>query len=728
MSWLPSVDLLSFDVFDTLIERRLGPPDQVKRLAARHFLEANRSAVGAIDQERILRLRAKVEAALRRGSREAGLDGECRLTEIAAGMAVELALAARGSSASSLERALVESELAAETRAVVAKPGMSELLAELRQRGKRVVAVSDMYLDEWLLRELLDRVGIAVHLDAVYVSSEHGVGKHSGRLFRKMLELERTPAARVVHIGDNVRSDYQMPRSLGAGAVHFHESGHAERRDVMRTYQWLARRNAYWCGAHMLAELEPSSDEKFLFQYGYRVLGPIFSIFVARTRELMIEREVERVYFLAREGELFRRIYQLFEDPSLGFAPAPTPHYLYVSRKVVALPASYRGLSAHLLRAFSGWVEHRGFAPLASVFGMEAEAFAAVARRLGLNGTDEPVRSPPDAWLAEVLSDQDLQSKVRARAAAPRELLRAYLEQEGLFGRGRKIAICDIGWVGTVQRCLLDAFGDEPDWPHAAGYYLSFEDAYGYGLGERDAVGVLFDGRRDHFEHGTYRQFEELFENAARALHGSTVTYARAGDGRVAPVLHDATAAARQAEKSSDAITTELQRGILAFARDFVARHALYAYRATDLVPYAHEVARRAVCEPTRDEAEHVLGMVHADDTAPGGTVDLSRFRAAGPGGLLRPGQLRRLLRESSWKYGTLRTLRVPGLAPLLRGTLWLRAYGRSVARGTPRGIDARIPGPKLLERAALRIARTGIVSVGVTQRRLRKTSSQSNF
>ena len=53
-----------------------------------------------------------------------------------------------------------------------------------------MIAVSDMYLGHDHVYALLDACGLGALIDQVYVSSEFGLGKYSGRLHSQVLALE----------------------------------------------------------------------------------------------------------------------------------------------------------------------------------------------------------------------------------------------------------------------------------------------------------------------------------------------------------------------------------------------------------------------------------------------------------------------------------------------------------------------------------------------------------
>ena len=55
-----------------------------------------------------------------------------------------------------------------------------------------------------------------------------------------------------------------------------------------------------------------------------------------------------------------------------------------------------------------------------------------------------------------------------------RKLLEKYLRQEGIFSsKDGRIAMVDIGWLGTIQSCIEHAFSEFEDFPSITGYYLA---------------------------------------------------------------------------------------------------------------------------------------------------------------------------------------------------------------------------------------------------------------
>ncbi|ASY47156.1 hypothetical protein CJD35_22090 (plasmid) [Sphingobium xenophagum] len=66
---------------------------------------------------------------------------------------------------------------------------------------------------------MLARCGIA-GWDRFYLSSEVGLRKDSGKLYEHILAMEGVKPHQMVMIGDNERSDFQIPANMGIRTIH----------------------------------------------------------------------------------------------------------------------------------------------------------------------------------------------------------------------------------------------------------------------------------------------------------------------------------------------------------------------------------------------------------------------------------------------------------------------------------------------------------------------------
>ena len=115
-------------------------------------------------------------------------------------------------------------ELALENDDLRVNHQLKEILAYASNNGKKVIAISDMYLSHDDVKKLLTSKGVWDFFDHVYVSSEFGFGKASGSLFDEVLSRHELLPCQVTHIGDNWLSDYQVPKEKGIFACHYPRS------------------------------------------------------------------------------------------------------------------------------------------------------------------------------------------------------------------------------------------------------------------------------------------------------------------------------------------------------------------------------------------------------------------------------------------------------------------------------------------------------------------------
>jgi FMN phosphatase YigB (HAD superfamily) len=188
--------LVSFDLFGTLVYRTVGEPRDVFRIQERRLRRA-----GLIDmpQGQWLARRKQAERQLARSL----APGEVLLEQIYD------ALLAAGDLASHQARdAAMALELAIEREVIRLFPFVPELLAAVKDTGARVVVLSDIYLPQSFIRELLEPV--APWIDDLYCSSHTQLTKRHGQAYA----LLKT-GGKVLHFGNNRRSDRLRARRNG---------------------------------------------------------------------------------------------------------------------------------------------------------------------------------------------------------------------------------------------------------------------------------------------------------------------------------------------------------------------------------------------------------------------------------------------------------------------------------------------------------------------------------
>lgn len=283
---LAAYDVVTFDVFDTLLLRPLARPED-----AFYLLGAR---LGYPDLRR-LRIQAEEEA--RRRKEVAAGSREVTLEEIWAVLAPETGLSP-------------EEGMAAERRLEFdlcrANPYFLPVVAALRRQGKTLAVLSDMYLEEETVAALLDRCGFGT-FDACLVSGERGSSKSGGGLYRLAQKL-LGPGRACAHVGDDPWADQRQAEAAGWAAFPYrnvHRAGTPYRAEDMSPIVGSLYRGLVNTRLHNGAELHSRA-----WEYGY-VYGGLFAVGYCRfVEQLRRELGADRLLFLSRDGAVLLRVYQ----------------------------------------------------------------------------------------------------------------------------------------------------------------------------------------------------------------------------------------------------------------------------------------------------------------------------------------------------------------------------------------------------------------------------------
>ena len=177
-------DIISFDVFDTLIERKCGRPENVFRI-----LQEQLNDEGFMRRRIIAERKARVLTS----KEDVTLDDIYQMYE---------------SASEDQRNQYQQAELACEKEQSIIQPKGKRLYDAAIQAGKTVLIISDMYLPSGFIEEMLNQSGY-VGYKRLYVSSECGLRKKTGRLYQLVREELNMNPNNWLHIGDDVITDWR---------------------------------------------------------------------------------------------------------------------------------------------------------------------------------------------------------------------------------------------------------------------------------------------------------------------------------------------------------------------------------------------------------------------------------------------------------------------------------------------------------------------------------------
>lgn len=191
-------EAISFDIFDTLIERTVLSPLDI-------FSIAGGTVLGEDGAERFLTDRKQAERIARKDAQ----NGEVTLDEIYACLPT-----AYGDMKETLKLAEIQTEFDCCKR----KIGMTDVYQYAITSGKDVYLISDMYLPQKTIEEMLSKCGISGY-GKCYISCEKRCNKISGELFKVVISENGINSSKMLHIGDSIKADYKGAKIAGIKAV-----------------------------------------------------------------------------------------------------------------------------------------------------------------------------------------------------------------------------------------------------------------------------------------------------------------------------------------------------------------------------------------------------------------------------------------------------------------------------------------------------------------------------
>jgi FMN phosphatase YigB (HAD superfamily) len=596
-------DVYSFDVFETLLRRRIAPPELIKSLVAK-YMSANLAREGIdMNPEDILRQRSKVEETLLRVAESGGKDADYRLDDVITGILKTIKV---GHVLKSDQ--IINYEIDLEKKAAQPMPGAVEVLSYLKSRGKRVICVSDSYLSANQIAAILHSQDLMNCIDKLYVSCDVGKRKSTGRLFRHVLEQE---GRNLVHVGDSYSSDSLMPRKLGITALWLRSRAEQRRMNKLKNLLYGKNRMNY-VNAIVRSNAYPQTE---LQRVGYEVLGPALTVFIHSVAEQAMKDGVEAVFFVARDGYAMKKIYETLQRTIYAGFTLPLGRYMCLGRLPVRL-ASLQGLSyADVLKVYGYIARFPGknvtVEDILSSFGLGPDDFASIAGQCGLDLGEAIINPNRDEGLHRLLESDDFQRMVRGKSNAAREILRDYLAGLGFMGK-KKVAVVDANAEGLTQTTLDMIFSDDKSYPAVRRYYfnlLTLDVATGDIKPDlSEALGIVTDWRSSSpGEQALFGIFGLLIELFCHPNHGVTIGYKKIGR-RTVPSFR------RTPQERLYHLTSQGLQGILTYARDYGAYHKLHNYTFTQLLVDMKDNVRQWMLRPPRADAAPLKDLSFTSD------------------------------------------------------------------------------------------------------------------
>jgi FMN phosphatase YigB (HAD superfamily) len=535
--------IVSFDLFDTLVTRPFLYPSGARDYLA-HLVEKK---FGLTDFA-TLRLRAETIARTRHGR-----DVDCTI--------IYETMATMAEFRSQPVAEIRELELATEKRLLKPRTTVVESARKLAHSDKRIVAVSDMYMNADELRRVLPP-SIAEILQGIHVSCENGWRKDTSEVWERLPKVENIPVKQWLHVGDNEHSDIQLPLAMGfIHPVHVLRASSLLSvvpvlRDLRPKPTLIGRwQDQLWLGLvanhfNELADSHPMAFEQRLVieepeTLGYTVMGPLVLDYTTWLAQVALDSGASRILFLSREGYLLQRAFQRLQKASPDLTSIHTS-YLLASRRGVNTPAlrTIEDLAGVFSAPYTGSLENLLDARLGT------RIAAAATKLLGKPLIATEVFLPQMStrvidWLRPAAA------AILGIAAEERDLYMQYWKNQA---SETCTIVADIGYAGTIQTQLAKITGDtlggayfaakqamdQVQINHGWARARFFDERHGGSFESPvmkyhlmlEAILTSPDGQFSHFERGPDTPLPVHFSNAINADKWSLIERVQAGTQR----------------------------------------------------------------------------------------------------------------------------------------------------------------------------------------------------
>lgn len=560
----PSIKVVSFDIFDTLVCRPFLEPDALFDLMEPEVANITGKKVAFKE------IRTKADSACRSHIHQGDINLDQIYKEIATTLKIDAETATK----------IKDLEIEFEKRVLRKRTSVVEILEFAFNKGKRTILTSDMYLPKDTLKQILQNLGITSYHE-LYLSNDVGFRKDTKTLFPYILEKEKLTPAELLHIGDNEHSDIQIPQEIGIGVFLVKKSKELflQTNTAKEIFNARFQNASHYTRITLAMGINKCFDDPFpksnslinsdLQRFGYFYMGPLLLSFTKWVAATADKQKIDRLLFLSRDGEILYKIYQLLGKHSSQ--QLPQADYVEISRQVTTKPfIEENGL---VNKAFT--VPYNGDTLtnfFNTRFGIDISYLDyKKLNEYGYENLDGKVFLPQDLEKLKPLAAYIFETNKKTFDTKSVNTIK-YLEHKKLFDDSKK-AIVDIGYSGSMQKFLNEVSGKP-----IHGLYMITNNTIQANIGKPGIFtkGLFADNTDPADTTTTIQKYNLFYETILSSINGSVKSY-KLKSGKPYPEYQQVDYDEREKVKKLPLI----HKGILDFCEDFLS-----IFKDLDAIPY----------------------------------------------------------------------------------------------------------------------------------------------
>lgn len=490
---LVKYDVISIDVFDTLIRYQLLRPVDIHRLISNKVAHIVNSP-----KFNHVAYRTAAEVSVRKYS----IKNEVSLDEIYAQYLLSSGLPAF------IVQRIKELEKKIIFQSMEVRSSGKMLFDFAKKSAKKVCITSDFYIGNGFVETLLANLGFDLSGVDIFISIDINKSKKNGNLYDHL--RNKYKGKTILHIGDNFIIDCQQALRHGVDAVHF-PSELDTQKCAKESFEYLkvlfsGRQPLDNCSVEESIVFSSIVNNRFdnpfkinrvdkfplgLEDIGYSVLGPVILSFTHWLYDKARANNVSDLLFLSRDGHLLKKSFDLiYANKNIR------SFYLYCSRRVMnIINLSYDFLSVREIidtRIANCSLKYL----IKTRFDIDCDSISCeYLKGTGFHSYEDQVSLPKDRSRVMLLA-QKMKKIIIERSLVLKNNYVQYLTSEVGLKQGCNYSVVDIGYFGSMQTVLFKVFKE-----------LGVNNLTGYYFATRKEVCAS-----DYLRNNTYGYFANQFE------------------------------------------------------------------------------------------------------------------------------------------------------------------------------------------------------------------------
>lgn len=441
------MNIYSFDIFDTCLIRSCGFAHNVFDLLAIQILGENSSESIRADFVNI-RISGE-ETARNKKITEVTLDDIYNACDFSGLTSIT-------------NQDIAQAEILIEKKVLIGVKSIKKQIDKLHESGHKIYYISDMYLTETFLKEVLIEQGFWKNGDQLYVSCVSGKTKSTGELFDFVAQENNIIFKQWHHWGDNKQSDYIIPQKKGIQAhLIKHEFSKYEQIILKQSFFPSIYINQQLAGIQKAIRL--SFDPSPQLNLGANITIPLLVSFVYQILEDAKQSNINHLFFLARDGFLPYFIAKQIQPhyPNINL------QYIYTSRSALYFPGA-KSTECNDIKMILGNLTGK---KLKEVFvdrtNIDISPYISDELSCKIINSEEEGKE----FLIELYKNKAFKHKIASEYIAQKELVIKYFMQTGLASNINDCAICDIRGSRKCHK-IINQLLSHAGFSQVKGYYL----------------------------------------------------------------------------------------------------------------------------------------------------------------------------------------------------------------------------------------------------------------